>query len=160
RLVARHLVDVHGARHLLLVSRSGPAAEGIAGFAAELPADVRVESCDTTDPAALSALLATVPEARPLTAVVHTAGVLDDTVITSMTAARLDAVLAPKVDAAWNLYELTRRAGLAAFVMFSSAASVLGSGGQANYGAANAFLNALAERVRAEGGAATSLAWG
>ncbi|MGP3969012.1 SDR family NAD(P)-dependent oxidoreductase, partial [Streptomyces sp. 6N223] len=163
RLVARHLVETHGARHLLLVSRSGPDAEGIEAFAAELAglsAEARVERCDTTDPEALAALLATVPEEHPLTAVIHTAGVLDDGVVTSLTPAQLDAVLAPKVDAAWHLYRLTRDAGLAAFVLFSSAASVLGNGGQGNYGAANAFLNALGERVRAEGGSATSLAWG
>ena len=160
RLVARHLVETHGVRHLLLVSRSGPAAEGIVEFAAGLASDVRVESCDTTDPEALSALLATVPAEHQLTAVVHAAGVLDDGVVTSMTPAQLDAVLTPKVDTAWHLHRLTRDSGLAAFVMFSSAASVLGSGGQANYGAANAFLNALAEHVRATGGAATSLAWG
>ncbi len=160
RLVARHFVEAHGIRHLLLVSRSGPAAEGIGEFAAELASDVRVESCDTTDPEALAALLVTVPEQHRLTAVVHAAGVLDDGVATSLTPGQLDAVLTPKVDAAWHLHRLTRDAGLAAFVMFSSAASVLGSAGQGNYGAANAFLNALAEHVRAAGGAATSLAWG
>ncbi|MEU5107906.1 MULTISPECIES: SDR family NAD(P)-dependent oxidoreductase [unclassified Streptomyces] len=160
RLLARHLVETHGVRHLLLVSRSGPAAEGIDAFAAALGADVRVESCDTSDPEALAALLATVPAEHPLTSVVHTAGVLDDGVVTSLTPGQLDAVLAPKVDAAWHLHRLTEGAGLASFVLFSSAASVLGSGGQGNYGAANAFLNALAEHVRAAGGRATSLAWG
>ncbi|MFH8369660.1 type I polyketide synthase, partial [Streptomyces sp. NPDC018031] len=160
RLVARHLVETHGARRLLLVSRSGPAAEGIEAFAAALAAEVRVTSCDITDPAALAALLADLPGEHPLTAVVHTAGVLDDGVVTSLTPAQLDAVLAPKVDAAWHLYRLTRDAAPSSFVLFSSAASVLGSGGQGNYGAANAFLNALAERIRAEGGPATSLAWG
>uniref|UniRef100_UPI0005BC51E3 type I polyketide synthase n=1 Tax=Streptomyces sp. NRRL F-5123 TaxID=1463856 RepID=UPI0005BC51E3 len=160
RLIARHLVENHGVRHLLLAGRSGPDAEGIAAFAAELAADVRVERCDVTDPAALAALLAGVPAAHPLTAVVHAAGVLDDGVVGALTPARLDAVMTPKADAAWHLHRLTRDAGLAAFVLFSSAASVLGSPGQGNYGAANAFLNALAEGIRAEGGTATALAWG
>ncbi|MFI0724526.1 SDR family NAD(P)-dependent oxidoreductase, partial [Streptomyces sp. NPDC021224] len=160
RLVARHLVETHGVRHLLLAGRSGPDAEGIADFAAGLAADVRVERCDVTDPAALAALLARVPDAHPLTAVVHAAGVLDDGVAGALTPARLDAVMAPKAEAAWHLHRLTCDAGLAAFVLFSSAASVLGSPGQGNYGAANAFLNALAENVRAAGGTATALAWG
>ncbi|TGB08564.1 type I polyketide synthase, partial [Streptomyces palmae] len=160
RLLARHLVDAHGVRHLLLVSRRGAAAEGIGEFAAGLAARVRVAGCDVSDPAALAELLASVPQEHPLTAVVHAAGVLQDGVAEALTPDRLDAVLAPKADAAWQLYQLTRGAGLAAFVMFSSAASVLGSGGQANYAAANAFLNALAERIRASGSPATSLAWG
>ncbi|WP_415925404.1 type I polyketide synthase, partial [Streptomyces sp. ME19-01-6] len=163
RLVARHLAEVHGARHLLLVSRSGPAADGIEAFAAELAelgAEVRVASCDITDPEALAALLDAIPGAHPLTSVVHTAGVLDDGLVTSLTPGQLEAVLAPKVDAAWHLHRLTRDAGLASFVLFSSAASVLGNGGQGNYGAANAFLNALAERVRGDGTRAASLAWG
>ncbi|MFI0942960.1 SDR family NAD(P)-dependent oxidoreductase [Streptomyces sp. NPDC021020] len=160
RLIARHLVEAHGVRHLLLAGRSGPDAEGIADFAAGLPADVAVERCDVTDPAALAALLANVPAAHPLTAVVHAAGVLDDGVAGALTPAQLDAVMAPKADAAWHLHRLTRDADLAAFVLFSSAASVLGSPGQGNYGAANAFLNALAEGIRAEGGTATALAWG
>ncbi|MGW3572514.1 SDR family oxidoreductase, partial [Streptomyces sp. NPDC000941] len=163
RLVARHLAEAHGARHLLLVSRSGPAADGIEAFAAELAelgAEVRVASCDITDPEALAALLDAIPGAHPLTSVVHTAGVLDDGLVTSLTPGQLEAVLAPKVDAAWHLHRLTRDAGLASFVLFSSAASVLGNGGQGNYGAANAFLNALAERVRGDGTRAASLAWG
>ncbi len=99
RLVARHLVAAHGVRHLLLTGRRGPAAEGIAEFAAELDADVRVAACDTADPEALAALLADVPAAHPLRAVVHAAGVLDDGVVTAMTHERLDTVLAPKADA-------------------------------------------------------------
>ncbi|MFI0898070.1 type I polyketide synthase, partial [Streptomyces sp. NPDC020983] len=160
RLVARHLVERHGVRHLLLAGRSGPDAEGITAFAAGLAADVRVERCDVTEPRALAALLAGVPAEHPLTAVVHAAGVLDDGVVGALTPAQLDAVMAPKAEAAWHLHRLTRDAGLAAFVLFSSAASVLGSPGQGNYGAANGFLNALAEDIRAAGGTATALAWG
>ncbi|MFE2187531.1 SDR family NAD(P)-dependent oxidoreductase, partial [Streptomyces sp. NPDC059455] len=164
RLVARHLVAAHGARHLLLVSRRGGITEDIDAFADELTAlgaaDVRVTACDAADPEALTALLATLPEAHPLTAVIHAAGVLDDGVVTAMTPEQLDTVLAPKLDAAWHLHRLTRDMDPAAFVMFSSAASIMGNGGQANYAAANMFLNALAEHRRAEGRTAHTLAWG
>ncbi|MEU1806424.1 SDR family NAD(P)-dependent oxidoreductase [Streptomyces sp. NPDC019937] len=163
RLVARHLATAHGARRLLLVSRRGPAAHDIDAFTAELAglgAEARVAACDVADPDAVAGLLATIPAAHPLTAVVHAAGVLDDGVVTSLTPDRFDAVLAPKLDAAWHLHRLTREMAPAAFVMFSSAASVMGNGGQANYAAANMFLNALAEHRRAEGLATHTLAWG
>ncbi|MFT2020398.1 SDR family NAD(P)-dependent oxidoreductase [Streptomyces sp. 796.1] len=169
RQVARHLLTVHGARHLLLVSRSGQAAPGIDAFTTELAAlaadagqqaEVTVAACDTADPAALATLLDAIPSAHPLTAVLHTAGVLDDGVIDTLTPARLDAVLAPKLDAAWHLHHLTREHAPAVFALFSSAASVVRSGGQANYAAANAFLNALAEHRRAQGLPGTALAWG
>ncbi|MFE4519826.1 type I polyketide synthase, partial [Kitasatospora sp. NPDC056783] len=107
-LLARHLVTVHGARHLLLVSRSGLKAAGAEELRAELTglgAEVTVAACDTADRSALAALLAGVPAEHPLTAVVHTAGVLDDSLITSMTVGQLADVLRPKVDAAWHLHE-------------------------------------------------------
>ncbi|MBL1102704.1 type I polyketide synthase [Streptomyces coffeae] len=163
RLVARHLVSAHGVRHLLLVSRSGggsPDIDILTGELAARGARVRVAACDAADPHALAELLATVPADHPLTAVVHAAGVLDDGVVTAMTPEQLDTVLAPKLDAAWHLHRLTRDRDPAAFVMFSSAASVMGNGGQANYAAANMFLNALAEHRRAEGRTAHTLAWG
>ncbi|MGW7349492.1 SDR family NAD(P)-dependent oxidoreductase [Streptomyces sp. NPDC054854] len=160
-LLARHLVERHGARNLVLVSRRGPDAEGAAELVAELEAagaDVRVEACDVAERDQVARVLDSVE--GPLGAVVHAAGLLDDGVVESMTPAQVNRVMAPKADGAWHLHELTKDRGASAFVLFSSVAALIGSPGQANYAAANAALDALAAQRRADGLPATSLAWG
>ncbi|MFC6576173.1 SDR family NAD(P)-dependent oxidoreductase [Planomonospora parontospora] len=162
-LVARHLVAEHGVRHLLLASRRGPDAPGAAGLREELEAlgaRVTTAACDVGDRGALARLLADVPAARPLRGVVHTAGVVDDGVIASLTPERIDTVFRPKADAAWHLHELTADLDLSAFVLYSSTATILDGAGQGNYAAANVFLDALAVHRAARGQAATSVAWG
>ncbi|AEM85378.1 Beta-ketoacyl synthase [Streptomyces violaceusniger Tu 4113] len=160
---ARHLVTQHDARHLLLVGRRGPDAPGATDLTTELTelgATVRIIACDTADRDQLATVLADIPADHPLTAVVHTAGTLDDGILTALTPDRLDTVFRPKVDAVTHLHDLTRHQDLAAFVVYSSAAGVLGGPGQGNYSAANAYLDGLAQWRRAHGLPATSLAWG
>ncbi|MFF0457527.1 type I polyketide synthase [Nocardia africana] len=162
-LLARHLVTAHDVRRLLLVSRRGERATGATELVEELTrlgADVRIVACDVTDRDALREVLTGIPEQHPLTGIVHAAGVLDDGTVHTLTGAQVDRVFAPKAAAAEYLHELTRAMNLEAFVMFSSISGIIGSAGQANYAAANAFLDALAARRRAEGLPAVALAWG
>jgi acyl transferase domain-containing protein/acyl carrier protein len=156
RWVARHLVTRHGVRRLVLASRRGQAGD-LAAELRDLGADTTVAACDATDRDALAALLSGIPS---LTGVVHCAGVVENGLARSLTPDQLGRVLAPKVDAAIHLHELTRHADLALFALFSSAAGVLGGVGQGAFAAANTFLDGLAEHRRATGLPAVSLAWG
>jgi acyl transferase domain-containing protein/acyl carrier protein len=162
-LVARHLIAKHGVRSVVLASRRGAEAEGADRLRAELEGlggCVTIVACDVSDRAGLAGLLDLVPQEFPLGGVVHAAAVLDDGVIESLAPERLDSVLRPKVDGAWYLHELTADLNLSAFVLFSSVAGVVGSAGQANYAAANTFLDALASYRRSRGMAGASIAWG
>ncbi|MFE4517812.1 SDR family NAD(P)-dependent oxidoreductase [Kitasatospora sp. NPDC056783] len=159
QLIARHLAGTHGVRRLLLTGRRGEDTPGAAGLRAELEAlgaEVEIAACDAADRAALAELL----ERHPVGAVVHSAGVVDNGMLAALTPERIERVLRPKVDAAWNLHELTRDRELSAFVLFSSTAGLLVGGGQSNYAAANAFLDGLAAHRRAAGLPAVSMAWG
>ncbi|WP_224173275.1 type I polyketide synthase, partial [Mycobacterium avium] len=161
--VARHVVTRHGARNLVLVSRRGLDAPDAAELVAELTAagaHAEVVACDAADREALAKVIADIPMQHPLTGVIHAAGVLDDAVVTSLTPQRIDTVLRAKVDAAWNLHELTRDLDVGAFVMFSSIAGLAGASGQGNYAAGNSFLDGLAAHRRAHGLPAISLGWG
>ncbi|RZB15933.1 HAD-IIIC family phosphatase [Streptomyces sp. F001] len=160
--VARHVAGL-GARHLLLLSRRGPDADGAEALRAELAAagtQVSIRACDVADRAQLAQALRDIPAEYPLTAVIHSAGVLHDGVIESIDAEGLDAVLRPKIDAAWHLHELTAGTELAAFVVFSSVSGILGGAGQGSYAAANVFLDALMQQRRRGGRPGLSLAWG
>ncbi len=162
-LLARHLVEAHGARHLLLTSRRGPAAPGATELATELEelgARVEVRACDAADPAALAALFASVPAEHPPRAVLHAAAVFDNAVLDSLDPERLANAMAPKADAAWALHELTAEVPGCALILFSSIAGTFPSPGQGNYAAANAFLDALARQRAAAGLPGISVGWG
>jgi pimaricinolide synthase PimS1 len=162
-LAARHLVAEHGVRHLILTSRRGidaPGAVELRDELAALGAEVWIPAVDMSDRCAIAEVLAEIPAAHPLSGIVHAAGVMDNGLIGALTDEQIDRVLAAKADAAWHLHELTKNLDLSAFVMYSSAGGMVLAAGQANYAAANVFLDALAEHRRASGLAATSLAWG
>uniref|UniRef100_UPI003D74827D SDR family NAD(P)-dependent oxidoreductase n=1 Tax=Micromonospora sp. RP3T TaxID=2135446 RepID=UPI003D74827D len=159
-LVARHLVATGQTRNLLLAARRSPADDpayaALVDALTDAGATVRAVPVDLTEPGRAAELVAGVD----LTAVYHCAGAIADATITSLDADAVDRVLRPKVDAAWALHEATAGRDLTAFVLFSSIAATLGSPGQGNYAAANAFLDALAAHRRATGLPAASLAWG
>ncbi|MEU4111764.1 SDR family NAD(P)-dependent oxidoreductase [Streptomyces sp. NPDC027717] len=162
-LLAHHLVDHHHVRHFLLCSRSGPNAPRANELRTALThkgATVTIASCDIADRDAVASLLDTVPTDHPLTAVIHTSAVLRNNLLDTMTDTQLHDVLAPKAFGALHLHELTRHLPLAAFILYSSLGGHLGNPGQANYAAANAYLDALAQHRTAQGLPATSFAWG
>ncbi|WP_159060353.1 type I polyketide synthase, partial [Streptomyces griseoruber] len=163
RQVARRLAR-QGAPGLLLVSRTGADAPGAAELRTELTAlgagHVDIAACDIADRDQLAGLLATVPAERPLTAVFHTAAVLRDGVVTTLTPEQLAEVLRVKVGGARNLDALTAGLDLSAFVLFSSTAGTIGAPGHANYAPGNALLDALAQQRRSRGLPATAVAWG
>jgi acyl transferase domain-containing protein/acyl carrier protein len=162
-LLAKHLVREHGVRSLMLASRRGgqaPAAEELEAELVELGARVAIVACDVSDRDQVAELIDSVPPEFPLSAVVHAAGALEDGMVGSMTSARLERVLAPKLDSAWHLHELTAEYELSAFILFSSSTGTLGGPGQSNYAAANAFLDSLAAFRHERDLPAISMAWG
>lgn len=151
------------ARHLVLVGRSAPSAEVVAQLdeLRRAGAQIVVAEADVTQVDQLASVLQRIEESMPpLRGIIHGAAVLDDGTVLKLTEAQLMHVLAPKVLGAWNLHTLTQHLDLDFFVLFSSAASLLGSPGQSNYAAANAFLDALAQHRRSHGLCALSINWG
>ncbi|MCK9921408.1 beta-ketoacyl reductase, partial [Frankia sp. AgPm24] len=162
-LLAHHLVQHHGVRHLHLTSRRGPHAPGATDLhhhLTTLGATITITATDTTNPQQLTHLLTTIPPHHPLTSIIHTAGTLHDATLTTLTPTHLHHTLNPKTHAAWNLHHHTQHLPLQHFILFSSIAATLGTPGQANYAAANTFLDTLAHHRHTHGQPATSLAWG
>lgn len=162
-MVAEWLV-ASGARHLVLCSRRGAATPEARAAIQRLEgrgAHVTVERVDVTDQSGLARVIASVQETSlPLRGVIHSAMVLEDSIIARLERATLERVMAPKVRGAWNLHELTAELPLDFFVLFSSFASMVGNSGQAAYAAANAFLDGLARARRARHMTGLSIGWG
>lgn len=160
--IARHLVQARGIRHLVLLSRRGADAANAPELQRELTelgAVVRIEAVDAADRTALSRVLDTIDE-HPLVGVVHAAGRLDDGVASALDIRRVGAVMEPKATAAQHLLQLTDAFDLEFLVFFSSMVASLGNPGQANYAAANSYLDASAVRARAHGRPVFSIGWG
>ncbi|MFJ4659048.1 SDR family NAD(P)-dependent oxidoreductase, partial [Nocardia sp. NPDC088792] len=162
-ILAQHLVAEHGVRDLVLVSRRGtkaPGADRLADKLSELGSRVEVVACDVSDPEAVAGVVASIADRTRLAGVVHTAAVLDDGVVSALAPERLHPVLSPKVDAGWNLHNATRDLNLDVFTVFSSMSGLIGAPGQANYAAANVFIDALMAIRHRDGLPAISMAWG
>jgi NAD(P)-dependent dehydrogenase (short-subunit alcohol dehydrogenase family)/acyl carrier protein len=159
---ARWLVD-RGARHLVLVGRSGAATEAaqqaLSGFRAR-GVNVRAASCDVSDENALRGLMRDIADMPRLGGVIHAAMVLDDFVLANFSRERLERVLEPKVSGAANLDRLTRDHPLEFFVLYSSATTLVGNPGQSAYVAANGYMEGLARRRRKEGLPGLAIGWG
>jgi short-subunit dehydrogenase/acyl carrier protein len=151
-----------GARHLLLLGRR-PASETAGAVIAQLEqkgASVATAQADVSSAAQMARVLSAIDERLPLRGIVHAAGILDDGLLLQQDWERFTRVMAPKIEGAWNLHNLTLGCELDFFVLFSSMASLVGSPGQSNYAAANAFLDGLAADRRAQGLPAISINWG
>ena len=160
--VTRWMVE-QGARHLVLTGRRGPSDEAQAAIKQleDAGAKILVVGADVADQAQVARLLGEIAEKMPpLKGIIHTAGVLDDGVLVQQNMARFEKVMAPKVAGSWHLHTLTQGMPLDFFVCFSSLASLIGSSGQGNYVAANAFMDALAHHRRAMGLPGLSINWG
>ncbi len=161
-LVARFLVE-RGARHLVLLGRSGAKADSEQQLEAleQFGATVVIAKADVSNYAQVAQVLAGIEQAsHPLRGIIHAAGVLDDGILQRLSWERFDYVMQPKVQGAWNLHLLTKAQPLDFFVLFSSSTSLLGTAGQANHAAANAFLDSLASYRRALGMPGLSINWG
>lgn len=160
--LAEHLIS-RGVKHLALLSRSAPTSQlqqRISEYHTQGIVITHYQQ-DINDLSQLKAVIATIQKSvNPLAGVFHTAGILKDGMINSLTIADFETVLTPKVTGAMNLHQATQHLELDCFVMFSSTASLLGSPGQANYAAANAFMDGLALLRRRQHLTATSINWG
>ncbi|MEU4458347.1 amino acid adenylation domain-containing protein [Nocardia fluminea] len=162
REVAKWLAS-EGADNLVLISRRGPQATDCDILTQELAilgAAVTIVACDVADKTALARVLADIPQDKPLTAVIHTAGALDDALLEELEKPQMGRALRAKMTGAWNLHELTADIDLDAFILFSSGAAILGGAGQGNYAPGNYFLNALAAHRRNNDLPATAISWG
>lgn len=159
--VARWLVD-SGARHLLLLGRRGPSrdAETVLTELRARGATVEIRQVAVESEPLLRAVLSEASRSMPpLDGVIHAAGVLADGVLSGQSWSQFSSVLPAKIDGAWNLHRLTESMNLSFFVLFSAGASLIGSAGQGNYAAANAYLDALAHYRRGLGLPALAINW-